>query len=230
MAEQSTYPMMSEKNWWLLRDRFKASMPAAVSANYIKSLLTLSSDVSANNNVMVPMRRLGLLDDENKTTALANEWRIDSTYNKACNAMIKTVYPQELIDLFPEKTVDRSVAKNWFMGHGVGNRTADSMVALFTLIKNGEIKEKPNKTTTTTKKPQQKSKVARTNNDAPKVHDVNPSPVAPIIKDANTPANTGNRPNLHIDLQIHISPESTPEQIETIFACMAKHLYGVDNS
>ena len=39
-------------------------------------------------------------------------------------------------------------------------------------------------------------------------------------------ASVSNRPNLHIDLQIHISPESTPEQIECIFASMAKHLYG----
>jgi Family of unknown function (DUF5343) len=34
------------------------------------------------------------------------------------------------------------------------------------------------------------------------------------------------RPSLHIDLQVHISPDSTPEQIEQIFASMAKHLYG----
>ena len=38
-----------------------------------------------------------------------------------------------------------------------------------------------------------------------------------------------NRPNLHIDLQIHISPDSTPDQIDTIFASMAKHLYGMNN-
>ena len=38
-----------------------------------------------------------------------------------------------------------------------------------------------------------------------------------------------NKPNLHIDLQIHISPDSTPEQIECIFSSMAKHLYGADN-
>ena len=35
--------------------------------------------------------------------------------------------------------------------------------------------------------------------------------------------------DLHIDLQIHISPDSTAEQIETIFASMAKHLYGANN-
>lgn len=31
-------------------------------------------------------------------------------------------------------------------------------------------------------------------------------------------------PKLHIDIQIHISPETTPEQIDQIFASMAKHL------
>ena len=33
-------------------------------------------------------------------------------------------------------------------------------------------------------------------------------------------------PALHIDIQIHISPDSTSEQIEKILASMAKHLYG----
>lgn len=31
-------------------------------------------------------------------------------------------------------------------------------------------------------------------------------------------------PILHVNIQIHISPESTPEQIEKIFECMSKHL------
>ena len=32
-------------------------------------------------------------------------------------------------------------------------------------------------------------------------------------------------PSLHIDIQVHISPDSTPEQIDKIFESMAKHLY-----
>lgn len=35
----------------------------------------------------------------------------------------------------------------------------------------------------------------------------------------------GSTPSLHIDLQVHISPEATAEQIDKIFASMAKHLY-----
>lgn len=33
------------------------------------------------------------------------------------------------------------------------------------------------------------------------------------------------RPALHIDIQVHIDPTSSPEQIDQIFASMAKHLY-----
>jgi hypothetical protein len=40
--------------------------------------------------------------------------------------------------------------------------------------------------------------------------------------------NDGGRemPTVHVDLQIHISPDATTEQIDAIFASMSKHLYG----
>ena len=71
MADSNSYPMISEKNWWTIREKFKASLPAIATPNYVKTLLTLSSDSSANSNVITPMRRMGLLDEENKPTALA---------------------------------------------------------------------------------------------------------------------------------------------------------------
>lgn len=33
-------------------------------------------------------------------------------------------------------------------------------------------------------------------------------------------------PNVHIDIQVHISPEASPVQIDQIFKSMGKHLYG----
>jgi hypothetical protein len=49
----------------------------------------------------------------------------------------------------------------------------------------------------------------------------------------HTPAATGHSasvinsgPTVHIDIQIHISPDSSAQQIDQIFASMAKHLYG----
>jgi heat shock protein HspQ len=50
-------------------------------------------------------------------------------------------------------------------------------------------------------------------------------------EEASTPAPvvtsqlTANLPNIHIDLQIHISPESTPEQVDAIFKSIKTHLY-----
>lgn len=48
------------------------------------------------------------------------------------------------------------------------------------------------------------------------------APHMPQIPQASSAAG----PGLHIDIQIHISPESTPDQIDRIFESMAKHLYG----
>lgn len=40
-----------------------------------------------------------------------------------------------------------------------------------------------------------------------------------------TPSPKQGSPSLHIDIQIHISPEASSEQIEKIFESMARHLY-----
>jgi hypothetical protein len=56
----------------------------------------------------------------------------------------------------------------------------------------------------------------------------NNSGAAQALQTATPPliSTSGNmNPSVHIDLQIHISPESTPEQIEKIFESIAKHLY-----
>jgi len=45
------------------------------------------------------------------------------------------------------------------------------------------------------------------------------------LEDMVRPGTTG-QPSVHIDFQIHISPEASPEQIDQIFASMRRHLYG----
>jgi len=89
------------------------------------------------------------------------------------------------------------------------------------LLKSGEIKDK--NIATPKKSGKAVSKIAKPQ--APSKSKEDSEPSDPVVK----PQPHGNRPNLHIDLQIHISPESTPEQIEAIFASMAKHLYGAGN-
>ena len=52
-----------------------------------------------------------------------------------------------------------------------------------------------------------------------------PEPVATVVTNGGG-AQPTNRPALHIDIQVHIDPTSSAEQIDQIFASMAKHLYG----
>lgn len=53
------------------------------------------------------------------------------------------------------------------------------------------------------------------------------APVAamPSLVSQNGPVTNPN-PSVHIDIQIHISPEASGDQIDQIFKSMAKHLYG----
>lgn len=224
MAEQNnSYPMISEKNWWTIREKFKASIPSTVTPNYVKTLLTMGSDNSANSNVISPMKRLGLLDDEGKPTLAANNWRLDDKYKATCDEIIQKVYPTELLDLFPTRDIDRNSARTWFMSQGVGQGAADKMVALFSLLKSGDIKDLKSTASKQNKTNSKKS--------SSKIIDKSAKASGTIEISSNGlehTSNQQNRPNLHIDLQIHISPESTPEQIESIFASMAKHLYGAD--
>lgn len=43
---------------------------------------------------------------------------------------------------------------------------------------------------------------------------------------SHQPPPTNHSPSVHIDIQIHISPEASGDQIDQIFKSMAKHLYG----
>jgi hypothetical protein len=48
----------------------------------------------------------------------------------------------------------------------------------------------------------------------------------PAVESQTLSGHTSLGPALHIDIQIHISPEASVDQIDQIFASMAKHLYG----
>lgn len=228
--DERSYPMLSKANWWKLRDQFRRTLPAAVTPTYLVSLLSLKDDRSAINNVMVPMRALGLIDEEGVPTDLANDWRMDDTYEQACEEMLDRVYPVELRDLLPDKQIDKKIAISWFMKNGVGEPTAKKMVVTFSLLKEADLskkaesdsRQKPSKSKQNPTKNLPASPKKSTGTSA--AIDASPTP---ILKTEATGA-IQSKPDIHIDLQIHISPDSSPEQIEAIFSSMAKHLYRVD--
>ena len=47
-----------------------------------------------------------------------------------------------------------------------------------------------------------------------------------ILTTSETGPLAANFPELHVDIQVHIDAAASPEQIDHIFASMARHLYG----
>ena len=220
MAEKQTYPMISEKNWWDLRNQFKKTIPANVNPSYVKSLLGFNSDDSARNNIILPLKQIGLIDEDGKPTTLAIEWRSDDKYSSACRTMLDSLYPRELIDLFPDDEVDIAKVKSWFMDTAsIGQSAASKVANTFMLIRSAKVRQPSEKAPVSSKKVTKPAKEK-----SPKEI----AKTAPIISD--TPSvksgSMHEAPSVHIDVQVHISPDASADQIDKIFESMAKHLYG----
>lgn len=137
MADKQIYPMISEKSWWQLRNQFKKTIPSVVNVSYLKSLLSLNSDQSARN-ILAPLRQMGIIDADGKPQPRATDWRSDAKYPDVCSAIIAEIYPQELLDLFPDTQVDNATAKSWFMDTcSLGDNAAGKITSTFSIVKIG---------------------------------------------------------------------------------------------
>jgi hypothetical protein len=224
MAEETKFfPNIPVMHWNNLRKQFKKSIPGTISSNYLATVLDMT-ETSAKANILPSLRQIGLLDTEGKTNQdLAKKFRDDELYPKFCEEVIKEIYPQGLLDAFPDKEINRDRIKKWFMNHtSVGDSAANRIVAFYATL----VEADPN--------------VVQTPNSA-KAKDVKPKTVKaqpkPAVKgapketpDVKIPPPQNNQgqnfgPDLNINIQIHISSDASPDQIKSIFENMAKYVY-----
>ena len=182
---------------------------------------------SASANVLPALRALGIVAEDAKPTDLAYDWRDDNKYKEVCEKIIKNVYPQGLQDLFHNSN-DASLEslKSWFMRIAkVGDSAAMKFARTYLMLLQADLKQAKDITSNTKpkaailNKPVKESikSVIKTK------HQVVEAQVSGGEKEQILSSLT---PSLHIDIQIHISPESSTEQIDKIFESMAKHLKG----
>ena len=231
MATAATYPKISRKLWWLLRDRFKKTIPTVVTPTLVNSLSPMA-DASARSNVISPLRELGLLDDDNKPTEWAMRWRHDDEYAAVCHEIRKKIYPAELVEAFSEPdTSQKEQIKSWFMKVGnVGEAAARMYSDTYLLLSQADPAKGEEKASSATPTRSAKIKPPTESKKSAKVASA-PSKVAAaqeLVKQEppEAPMFPGHRrtPAIHIDVQVHISPDTSAEQIDRIFESMAKHL------
>jgi hypothetical protein len=178
---------------------------------------------SARANILPFLRQLGIIDDEGKTGERARLWRDDEHYPEVCKAIVTEVYPDELLKAVPDPSKDRDKAVRWFANHtGTGEGAASQMASLYAVLVEADASKQPEERPKTEEKPKREVKVARPPVPAP-VPGLAPNPSGrDHLRERQPP------PGININLQVHISADATADQIDQIFASMAKHLYPRD--
>jgi hypothetical protein len=220
--EKKSFPMLPVAHWWALRDKFRQSIPGVVTDTYLAAALNMQAQ-SARANVLPYLRDVGLIDEDGKTLPLAKEWRDDSQYAAVCGKMLEHVYPEELRSAAPDATVERGVVERWFANHtGAGTSAVRRMTQFFFVLLEADVTKKPtseSRPTRAGKTPRTKSAPANRTTPAPRSRTETTHPTS------GTPPVPSMLPGVSINLQIHISADATPDQIDKIFESMAKHIY-----
>ena len=226
MAEQKqSFPMLPINHWWALRKKFKQSIPGVVTDSYLATVLNMQEN-SARANVLPYLKQLQIIDEEGKTGERAKLWRDDGHYAEVCKAIREEIYPAELLDAVPNPNTDRNQAERWFANRtGAGDSAAKRMAAVYAVLVAADASKQPDQ-----EKKEQPRKVSQERPTPRATKAIPPSPTVPLAATYQDRHREGlperqQIPGININLEIHISADSTPDQIDQIFASMAKHIY-----
>jgi hypothetical protein len=219
---KASYPKIPEQNWWKLRETFKKSVPSVITKTSLAAMLSLTAE-SARISILGPLKTLGLVDGTGKPTDLVYDWRDDNKYGEVCDKLRKKLYPTELCELFNDiESANVERIASWFMNSAhCGEATAKSYANFYLLLLKANPydnleQKKPSKTQNPTGK------------SSPRLNKPTKDTATKREKAVSHTSTTEKKfsgiPELHINIQLHISPESTAEQIDKIFESMAKHL------
>jgi len=219
-AKKKSYPLLYVAHWLTLREKFKQSIPGVVTANYLATALNVQP-TSARNNVLPYLKSYGLINEEGKTQDLAKAWRDDKQYPGVCRKMRDTVYPKELFDAVSNPSEDRVAVERWFANEtGAGKAAVRRMAAIYIVISEADASKKPGKQVKARVKTGKKKTLAKSGKES-RVSHPSKIPTPETLALGRAPA----APGLNINLEIHISADATPDQIDKIFESMARHIY-----
>lgn len=228
--DKQSFPRFPENRWWQLRKQFLKTLPKTVDPSYLSTIFKI--ETPAAKNLVPVLKQLGLISEEGKPTELANTWRHDDTYADACKAMLHSIYPQGLLDVEPGPEIDKSNVARWITKNTkLGDGAANGSASLYKLIVEADQSKEPDpqsaKTPVAPKKPagprKAKDTPSQEASDVPATE--SPMGVQNTSQSSPLPVKTSTTPTVHLDIQIHISPEASNEQIEKIFESMGKHIF-----
>lgn len=135
MAEKTSFPQIPRPVWYGVRSIFSKSLSRKLDENALAA--TLDVQPVAAKQYLLELRRVGLITEDGTPTDLARRWRLDESYQEAIEEILRTAYPESLVDSAPAGSADRGVVERWFRNHGLGEGTARNKAATYLMIANG---------------------------------------------------------------------------------------------
>ena len=222
MATPTAFPKVPIKAWTVLRSRAANAPSTKFSPSTVAALLGMSSPKSAGDNVVYPLRRLGLFDDDGSLSARGNKWRNDATYAEACQEILDDVYPSDLSALTTDDgDPDKARITTWLQHQGFGGSNARQMASTYAMI---AAKTPPDPSSTSEPRKESPRRTPAKAAPTPKSNAKASAELGKVETKSEQKPN-GSGPVVHLDIKIQIPATADAQQIDAIFASMAKHLY-----
>jgi len=184
----------------------EVGVPPKATVQWLKSLgFTSSNDAS----LLGVLKFVGFIDASNVPTSMWSQYR-GTNHKKVLGEAVRKGYA-ELFAVYPDawqrnqKDLEHVFSTSSTGGRQVIAKTVSTFKALADAAEFPPVDQQTDLRMTTST-----------------LH----APVVSPSPSASAAAVIGGGPSVHIDLQIHISPEASPEQIDQVFASVAKHMYG----
>ena len=206
-----TYTTVPGKVKPLLDKLRQVGIPQKATVQWLKTVGFTSSN---DSTLLGVLKTVGLVDSSGVPTSLWSSYR-GSHHKKVLGDAIRTGYA-ELFAVYPDAwqtanaDLEHVFSTSSSAGKQVIQKTVGTFKALCECAEFGSVEQQP----------------------APVVHTgpMHAAVAHPSPAPQNSALVTAITPSVHIDIQIHISPEASTDQIDQIFKSMAKHLYGAKDA
>lgn len=219
---------MSVNVWAEIRRAYAKNVPSKLTATYLQSLLKTSEKNA--KNILPQLRNVGLVDKDGAPLDSAKRYRLDSEYAAVVAKLAEDVYPAELRELYPGPREDVQAVANWFMLRtGGGQLGASAQAKFYLMLVSGELPtaEAPvSRMASATDPSKAPRKASATTPGSPKP--AQPKNNGNLVERVPSSQQSPTLPGLHLDIQIHIDADASVDQIDAVFASMAKHIYRRD--
>lgn len=138
----TTYPKLGGTAWRTLRARAAQAPSSKFIPATVAAIMGHDSPASAAQNVVSPMLKLGLIDENGILTDRGNKWRNDATYAEACQEILDEIYPSEMAGFTTaDGSPDKAMVTKWFQHQKFGDSNARQMATTYVMVAEKKVPE-----------------------------------------------------------------------------------------